>query len=517
MYQKAHQGIDILGRACGAALAAFLIFGSAAQAAGSWNAFLNPDNSLSFRFSTAISRSFGWNSCGWGPRWAWVGVHSRQKAEGDRLSTARALRRQQGQGRGDRRPVRGLAAGRSAGGLPLRPGVGPGRASHHADRRCRLRDARQPGDAHPDPPDGKKTEQVRVCPCAASAGTGRVAGRASPSRRAARSRCRSILRARSASTTACAWCWRPTCSARASARVTLTLTFPEETWPSTPRRPTSTSSAGRWPVPTGLPSSRQRSWSPGVIDMDGWLDRPAGKHGGVRMVKDRFAFEDGTPVKFWGVNLSYTANAPDKETADFTAARFAKYGINAVRMHKFSYPTGQMGIGDPNDSTRMDPKGLDRLDYFVSKLKEHGVYFGWSHTYGFKVVPGDRKRLAGLRRDRQEPQGQHLRLHPLRRGRAGSDDRDGRQPAQAQEPLHRPDLRRRAGPVLPRAAERGRHLLLHVREGVQRLPDLQEALPGPVRGLAEGALRLAGEAQGGLGRCPAAGRDAGGRATSCRS
>ena len=131
----------------------------------------------------------------------------------------------------------------------------------------------------------------------------------------------------------------------------------------------------------------------GVIDMDRWLDRPAGKHGGVRMVKDGFAFEDGTPVKFWGVNLSYTANAPDAQTADFTAARFAKYGINAVRMHKFSYPTGQMGIGDPNDSTRMDPKGLDRLDYFVSRLKEHGVYFGWSHTYGFKVVPGDSKRL----------------------------------------------------------------------------------------------------------------------------
>ena len=41
----------------------------------------------------------------------------------------------------------------------------------------------------------------------------------------------------------------------------------------------------------------------------------------------------------------------------------------------------------------MDPKGLDRLDYFISKLKEHGVYFGWSHSYGFHVVPGDRKRL----------------------------------------------------------------------------------------------------------------------------
>ena len=131
----------------------------------------------------------------------------------------------------------------------------------------------------------------------------------------------------------------------------------------------------------------------GVIDVAPWLDHPAGKHGGVRMVKDGFAFTDGTLVKFWGVNLSYTASAPDKETADFTAARFAKYGVNAVRMHKFSYPTNQMGIGDPNDSTRMDAKGMDRLDYFASKLKENGVYFGWSHTYGFHVVPGDRKRL----------------------------------------------------------------------------------------------------------------------------
>ena len=86
MYQKAHQGIDILGRACGAALAAFLIFGSAAQAAGSWNAFLNPDNSLSFRFYHSDQPVFRMELMGWGPKWAWVGVHSRQKAEGDRLS-----------------------------------------------------------------------------------------------------------------------------------------------------------------------------------------------------------------------------------------------------------------------------------------------------------------------------------------------------------------------------------------------------------------------------------------------
>jgi len=134
---------------------------------------------------------------------------------------------------------------------------------------------------------------------------------------------------------------------------------------------------------------------PSVISMNDWLDKPAGTHGGVRMVGDRFQFEDGTPVKFWGMNLSYGGNcAPEKKDAEFTAARFAKYGVNGVRLHKFSYPKDKMGIGDTDDATKMSPEGLDRLDYFAAKLKGHGVYYGWSHTYGFYVCPGNKDRLV---------------------------------------------------------------------------------------------------------------------------
>ena len=133
---------------------------------------------------------------------------------------------------------------------------------------------------------------------------------------------------------------------------------------------------------------------PSVISMNQWLDKPAGTHGGVRMVGDHFEFEDKTPVKFWGVDLSYAGGcAPEKKTAEFTAARFAKYGINGVRLHKFSYPTDQMGIGALNDATQMTPEGLDRLDYFAAQLKSNGVYFGWSHTFGFHVSPGNRSQL----------------------------------------------------------------------------------------------------------------------------
>jgi len=132
-----------------------------------------------------------------------------------------------------------------------------------------------------------------------------------------------------------------------------------------------------------------------VIGMQDWLEKPAGKRGGVRAANDEFHFEDGSAVKFWGTNLAYGSNcAPDKRTADFTAARFARYGINAVRLHKFSYPKNDNGIGDANDSTQFDPQGLDRLDYFSAQLKKNGVYFGWSHTYGLHVRPGDRAKLV---------------------------------------------------------------------------------------------------------------------------
>ena len=131
-----------------------------------------------------------------------------------------------------------------------------------------------------------------------------------------------------------------------------------------------------------------------VIGMEDWLEKPAGKHGGVRSIGDRFQFTDGTPVKFWGVNLSYGGGcAPEKQAAAFTATRYAKYGINSVRLHKFSYPTDHSGIADKDDSTRMTPEGLDRLDYFSAQLKQRGIYYVWSHTFGFQVTPGQRGRL----------------------------------------------------------------------------------------------------------------------------
>src|SRR5262245_50881168 len=86
MNTKTHPYVGVLGRSCGAALAAVLILAAVAPAAQSWSALIDPDNSLSFRFLRDGKPVFRLGVIGWGPRWAWVGMGSKQKAEDDRLS-----------------------------------------------------------------------------------------------------------------------------------------------------------------------------------------------------------------------------------------------------------------------------------------------------------------------------------------------------------------------------------------------------------------------------------------------
>jgi len=391
MNEKSHRRIGAIGLPLWATLAGVLIQGPAARAAEPWSALIDPDNSLSFHVRRDEQPVFHMGLGGWGPKWAWVGLHSRQKAEGERLSVRVPF--VVNKDKGEVIDVRFEAWQPAARQVAFRYELDAARdvpltmliASVNFEA------TGSQGKLTLSHTDGKQSKLalplrgIRATPATSEAALafdkgGTVTMRIDPPCPIAFDNGMRVVLASDV-------------YPKGKRRVTLTLTFPEETAfyakQSDLDKFTRTLAGPDW-----FAFQPSKELAAGVLDMDSWLDRPAGKHGGVRMVKDRFAFEDGTPVKFWGTNLSYTASAPDKETADFTAARFAKYGVNAVRMHKFSYPTNQMGIGDPNDSTRMDAKGLDRLDYFASRLKERGVYFGWSHTYGFHVVPGDRKRLV---------------------------------------------------------------------------------------------------------------------------
>ena len=245
---------------------------------------------------------------------------------------------------------------------------------------------------------------------------------------------------------------------------------------------------------------------PSELGFEGWLEKPAGNHGGVRMKGSQFLFEDGTPVQFWGTNLSYRECSPQKHHAELTAARFAKWGVNSVRLHK-PFGPGWEGIGDEQDGTKLTPQGLEQMDYFMARLKEHGIYYGLSHTFGYRIRPGNKDRYLAYDEIPDRIGRQHVWADQFCRRRAGLADRTGRPRTATQEPAHGTDVGGRPGPGVRRTAERGRHLLLHDRERAGEVSDLSEEPDAPVRRMAPGEVWNTGGAGQGLGRGPLEGRD----------
>jgi len=131
-------------------------------------------------------------------------------------------------------------------------------------------------------------------------------------------------------------------------------------------------------------------------------EKPAGKHGFLKAQGDRFVFEDGTPVRFWGTNLNSGACFPEHAYAEKLAKRLASYGCNIVRLHQmdaeWALPNIYMcrrGRRLANTST-YDPESFDRLDHFISCLKKEGIYIYLDMlTYRkFKEADGVRNAVA---------------------------------------------------------------------------------------------------------------------------
>jgi hypothetical protein len=128
---------------------------------------------------------------------------------------------------------------------------------------------------------------------------------------------------------------------------------------------------------------------PSVIGMESWLDAPAGKHGPVLMQDSRLVFRDTQqPAKFWGVNLGGSDCLPSHEQAEYWAGRFARYGVNAVRLHK---PWGDLYSAE--NSTQLKEDALERFDYFCNELRKRGIYYSWSFFYHHRLGETDLKRL----------------------------------------------------------------------------------------------------------------------------
>lgn len=138
-----------------------------------------------------------------------------------------------------------------------------------------------------------------------------------------------------------------------------------------------------------------------LVDFGYLLDAPAGKYGFVQSRPDgHFYFESGGRARFWGVTITQEHIDIPKARIDEVVDNLARAGCNMVRFHSLDNRAGlQFGFlrrtiideapPNENDSQHLDAEYLDRLDYWVAKLKERGIYSFLVLRAFRSFLPGD--------------------------------------------------------------------------------------------------------------------------------
>jgi hypothetical protein len=129
-----------------------------------------------------------------------------------------------------------------------------------------------------------------------------------------------------------------------------------------------------------------------------WMnDAPAGRHGFVSARGEHFVDGRGRHLRLWGVNINFAGVFPPKDQAPRIAARLAKFGFNAVRIHHFegyAAPSGLWKTAATGSSRlllprQVDPEQMDRFDFFASELIKKGIYININLHVGRKVMDGE--------------------------------------------------------------------------------------------------------------------------------
>jgi len=130
-------------------------------------------------------------------------------------------------------------------------------------------------------------------------------------------------------------------------------------------------------------------------DVSFLLHAPAGKTGFIGVQDGHLANPDGRLFRIWGINITGNANFPSREDAPTVAAHLARFGLNCIRMHFLdSRSPGGLVDGARADTRALDPKQLDRLDFFIAELKKRGIYVDLNLNVGRIYKAGDGVRDA---------------------------------------------------------------------------------------------------------------------------
>ena len=117
--------------------------------------------------------------------------------------------------------------------------------------------------------------------------------------------------------------------------------------------------------------------SGGITNLQNWQPEAAGSHGWVQVTADGHYAVGGERIRFLGVNVGAASAMPTHARADAHAARLARFGFNAVRLHHLEAPWDKDNVlidYASGSSRNLSADRLERLHYFVARLAEKGLY-----------------------------------------------------------------------------------------------------------------------------------------------
>lgn len=130
---------------------------------------------------------------------------------------------------------------------------------------------------------------------------------------------------------------------------------------------------------TALWPQSNLDWQTSPVDLSflNEAEKPAGRRGFVKAAGESLVFEDGSPARFWGANLtSYALFATSRDNVKRQAKRISALGFNLIRIHHHDSPWVNPNIFGKNaaDTQSLDPASLDKLDWWIKCLKDEGIY-----------------------------------------------------------------------------------------------------------------------------------------------
>lgn len=128
-------------------------------------------------------------------------------------------------------------------------------------------------------------------------------------------------------------------------------------------------------------------------DVSFLLQAPAGRDGFVHEAQGHLVTDGGKRIRFWGVNITDwspgSTMIPSKKDAPMWAATLARYGVNCVRLQFLDFVAPRGLIAQGENTQKLDPKQMDREDFFLAQLEKRGIYVDFNLLVGRPFRAGD--------------------------------------------------------------------------------------------------------------------------------